>query len=223
MWCSQAKKCFPLAHSSQRWPVLSLGPRSPASRSPWSKGWHLSLKTQNIPSQREGGAAMVPGLPPARQTTLVLCRVKLKVGFSRPVRAVLTLAMCPLRSPRPPEISANPCSVGWKGWSLVRQTPQFVSRQFRSLSRLSRKSGNKEMVRHGQEWGHSCPTLSGSKLLAASQCKGWGINQKASGLPFQLNSFSLSLRSYARTSNWTFRFLLPPNVLHFEEESEPSA
>lgn len=113
MWCSQAKKCFPLAHSSQRWPVLSLGPRSPASRSPWSKGWHLSLKTQNIPSQREGGAAMVPGLPPARQTTLVLCRVKLKVGFSRPVRAVLTLAMCPLRSPRPPRSRLTPAL--WAG------------------------------------------------------------------------------------------------------------
>lgn len=45
------------------------------------------------------------------------------------------------------------------------------------------------------------------------------VNQKASAL--QLNSFSLSLRSSARISNSTFRFLLLQNALPFEKESEP--
>lgn len=79
--------------SSQRRPAVSLSPQPPASRSPC----HLSLKKQRIsPARGRGGPTVAPGLPPAHPSVLLLCQMKLKVGFSRAVRALMTLAGHPL-------------------------------------------------------------------------------------------------------------------------------
>lgn len=77
-------------NSSQRRPAVSLSPHPPASRS----HWHLSLKNREYPQPE--GPTVAPGLPPAHPSVLLLCQMKLKVGFSRAVRALMTLAWHPL-------------------------------------------------------------------------------------------------------------------------------